>query len=438
VEALLGAIRAERQPDGSLLVSQSTRALTMMCAPEQVWATAELTRLVAAAGVMPLLARQLRHGTDTGRTGAVQLLYCVLRHRELRQQAAQLVEAGGIQNSIWLITNGHPDFQQKQATEVSQVARLPARAPATRPARGRQLQPAPAAATSVSAEALLPQVLRLLGLQDPKYGRLAAEGGAVPPVVRMLASHAHGPDPANVRANLTNALSWMLMGRSRQHALQALQAGAMPVLLQLVQGGDPLLAFNALVNVKGIADGLVPCIGPQQQQQMADAVRAVVVLLLQPGCTGEVAHIALEVLRTLARADAGMAAAAAAAGAGRALAAWEARPEPVLENVLLGLRLVLEAQLGTVDVSGREDQGAAAAAAAAAAPGSGGGGEPPQHRARDTSCCRTCGAASKPSGKALSLCSGCRGAAYCSPACQKADWKAHKRDCAIRFKAGGS
>lgn len=41
--------------------------------------------------------------------------------------------------------------------------------------------------------------------------------------------------------------------------------------------------------------------------------------------------------------------------------------------------------------------------------------------------CSRCGSSS--SAKSLSLCSACRRAAYCSPACQRADWPAHKAAC---------
>ena len=43
--------------------------------------------------------------------------------------------------------------------------------------------------------------------------------------------------------------------------------------------------------------------------------------------------------------------------------------------------------------------------------------------------------AAEPRGK---LCSGCRAVRYCGPACQKADWPAHKAACRelVRRKAG--
>ncbi|KXS22405.1 hypothetical protein M427DRAFT_130095 [Gonapodya prolifera JEL478] len=44
--------------------------------------------------------------------------------------------------------------------------------------------------------------------------------------------------------------------------------------------------------------------------------------------------------------------------------------------------------------------------------------------------CITCNAEAGPEGQLLSWCSRCRAVRYCSPSCQKADWKAHKAFCA--------
>ena len=44
--------------------------------------------------------------------------------------------------------------------------------------------------------------------------------------------------------------------------------------------------------------------------------------------------------------------------------------------------------------------------------------------------CRRCGASSK----RMQACGGCRFAKYCSPECQKGDWKRHKRICNSGFK----
>ena len=52
---------------------------------------------------------------------------------------------------------------------------------------------------------------------------------------------------------------------------------------------------------------------------------------------------------------------------------------------------------------------------------------------RPRNSCWSCGAAGMP----LKKCSGCAVAAYCGAGCQKADWKAHKGQCA-RIKAGAS
>jgi hypothetical protein len=43
--------------------------------------------------------------------------------------------------------------------------------------------------------------------------------------------------------------------------------------------------------------------------------------------------------------------------------------------------------------------------------------------------CAGCGAASRPDGRPLLLCSACRGASYCSGACQTRDWGEHKGAC---------
>jgi len=43
--------------------------------------------------------------------------------------------------------------------------------------------------------------------------------------------------------------------------------------------------------------------------------------------------------------------------------------------------------------------------------------------------CHVCGVTRAEGGGPLLQCSGCRRAYYCSPACQKEDWKRHKSDC---------
>jgi hypothetical protein len=51
--------------------------------------------------------------------------------------------------------------------------------------------------------------------------------------------------------------------------------------------------------------------------------------------------------------------------------------------------------------------------------------------------CATCGAKRDDPGVELQLCSGCCAVRYCSPACQKADWKAHRAACrALRAGTG--
>ena len=51
-------------------------------------------------------------------------------------------------------------------------------------------------------------------------------------------------------------------------------------------------------------------------------------------------------------------------------------------------------------------------------------------------CCNVCGAAAT-SPASLLLCSRCKSAAYCGPACQKSDWKSHKLICATAPKPAG-
>ncbi|KAF2117234.1 hypothetical protein BDV96DRAFT_644662 [Lophiotrema nucula] len=56
----------------------------------------------------------------------------------------------------------------------------------------------------------------------------------------------------------------------------------------------------------------------------------------------------------------------------------------------------------------------------------------------DAAKCAVCEASTSPTGGSLLRCSRCRSAFYCNTACQKADWKAHKKSCGPRRMASYS
>jgi hypothetical protein len=130
----------------------------------------------------------------------------------------------------------------------------------------------------------------------------------------------------------------------------------------------------------------------------------------------------LRALNDVAMVDEALAAQAAAVGAALLAMQWSRKPGAP-EEVVQAADWLLERLRPFDDVS----TGVAGAWALEASSSS--CMEPPAGECGGQTACAACGAASTADGKALKMCSACRGVSYCSGACQKRDWSKHRVAC---------
>jgi hypothetical protein len=137
-----------------------------------------------------------------------------------------------------------------------------------------------------------------------------------------------------------------------------------------------------------------------------------------------VAVAVLITLGSIALVDKALAVEAAAAGAGQLATQWSCRPGAPAEVVLAaeGLQEKLAFQGDEVRACVATMTPQPLSSSTGSAAGQGGSGD-------QAACCAACGAASAADGKALKMCSVCRGVSYCSGACQKRHWGEHKGAC---------
>jgi hypothetical protein len=218
-------------------------------------------------------------------------------------------------------------------------------------------------------------------------------------------------------------------------AVEAVEAGAVQVLLGSLafssgQPGDPddeevqsraaeaLAVLAAVLCLGSPADG-----SRQLPEPMRGALRPAVAALaglLRSMQLPAVAGAVLRALGNVALADKALAAEAAAAGAGLLAMHWRRRPGAPAQVVQTACRLLhnLVVQGDNALSAGVNVNTVMVQRAAGAGQDSGDGGQ--------AACFAARGAASTAEGKALKMCSACRGVSYCSGACQKRHWGEHK------------
>jgi hypothetical protein len=386
----------------------------------------EMAQLVAGAGVEALLVRALLGSSVPAQDNTLATLFQVLSRPQLQERVLPaLLAAGALEAFVKLMRLAEtPDLKMKAAVNLCLV----------------------------------------MG-QDEELGRRAAEAGAVLPLSQLLAATAVDPED-DAPGLLAHGLGLALapQGTRPELALLAVRAGALQTMRQMLQSGTEEVAEPALRALFNIFSRLAESglVGPQapahaQVLQQAEAVAVEATrLLLRPGTSDRLAVLALGLLLPALLLP-GTASAVAAAGAGRALQRWLQDPTAKCFQLAGMFGRALEAVLGEPDlvaleqpeeqpqeqrqqdkepgssaaagaaddeaVEGQAAAAAAAAAAPAAAQAAAGSSQQEAHT------CATCGAASKANGKPLMMCVACKAAWYCSGACQKEDWRRHKRVC---------
>jgi hypothetical protein len=216
----------------------------------------------------------------------------------------------------------------------------------------------------------------------------------------------------------------------------AVEAGAVPVLLgclassghsddEFVQSGA---AKGLAVLAAALSHGSPVCSRqlPEPQLVVLRPVMAALAGLLRSTQLPAVAAEMLIALGNMALADAALAAEAAAAGAAQLATQWSLRPGAPAEVVQaaegLLAKLAFQGEAVPAGVAAVTPQPLSCSYTGSAA-GQGGS---------QAACCAACGATSRPDGKALQMCSACRGVSYCSGACQKRHWSKHKEGCRRR------
>jgi hypothetical protein len=217
---------------------------------------------------------------------------------------------------------------------------------------------------------------------------------------------------------------------SLARALEAVEAGVVPVLLRCLAGsGQPIddaVKSHAATALGALSLSLCSPGGPRQlPEPLRGALRPAVAALaglLRSTQLPLVADGVLGALANMAMADKALAAKAAAAGAVQLATQWARRPGAPPHVVEAAARLLgyLSYQGDTVPagVTDMMPPPPLSSGRASAGPWLGGGG------GQAASC-----AASMADGKPLKLCSACRGVSYCSGACQKRHWGQHKGAC---------
>jgi hypothetical protein len=210
-------------------------------------------------------------------------------------------------------------------------------------------------------------------------------------------------------------------------AVEAVEAGVVPVLLGCLalSSSDPdyemvqeeaVSALGALVAALFLSDpsGRRQLPEPLMMSALRPAAPALVGLLRSTQLPN-VADAVLRALCCIARVDKALCLEVAAAGAAQLATQWSRRPGVAAQMVQAANSLLGTLAFQGDTVPGRDH------ALTFVSPGQQGSGS-----GDEATRCAACGAASRPGGKALMVCSACRGVSYCSGACQKRDWGKHK------------
>jgi hypothetical protein len=343
-----------------------------------------------------------------------------------------VVAAGGLQAAVALMGAG------SQCSEIPGLGQLPPHVYAAR-------------------------VVMLLVIRGMQHALAAVEAGAVEPYVKALKPLTEAKHEVPIfTTNLIQGLATMLHATQLLAAeggyhyfeptlcRQAIAAGLMPELLRHLQLRCPLgqVAVLALIRPLALSILSVPA-GTEEQGMDKDEASLLLVLETMGPAVGQIARLlqqqgaldpraapwALLALVNLALADARLAAAARAAGAQAAAAAWRAAAASAGMEARVSEADRLLSILGEEEPRLRhefvvvpkwqfshEERHPVPEAVVQRQ-------EEQMLAAQRQGTCAACGASSKQGGGALLQCSRCSGAAYCSPACQKAHWRKHKPKC---------
>lgn len=286
------------------------------------------------------------------------------------------------------------------------------------------------------------RVLSMLTTNNPAFGRLAAQAGAIPGYLRAVNAGTWQEDRLQAEAIMVLA-DMLALPCSGQHLQQALDGGIIAMLLRQLKPG----AVNIIQGVDAAHKLCLALSQHQRVQELRQVAEALVPLLGLPAGSLEdtTATKALQTVANAARARPAVSQAVLGLGAAELAGRWAASADAETAATAGRLQQVLAGEAGDSEVMlvSRLDLGlhlqALQMGAEQYAEALQGYRATQRHtRDKGSRTCPACGASSKPGGKPLMECSACHAVSYCSGACQRKHWKAHKKSCVAGRTPGSS
>ena len=427
--------------------------------------------IVANGGIPPLVQLARSDSVD-----ALLLLGALADRTANRSQA--ILAAGGVQPMVQCLSSGHEEVQWAAAFALAMLAYEgsggDAACASIAAAGGIAAAARSLGSGSAGSKQLLLELLYSLAADSPQRQRAIIEAGGVAAAAALLRS------PASDVVNNAGRLLSIRLARSPEGREAIRAAGVVPALVALLDSGDSGMVEAACRTLHAlVCSSRPPNATPQQvtaaiaEAGMADAaaaagaIPALVRCLRRRGLSDEALEWAAELLAALTSGSLERSQAFVAAGGVQAtLQALERQPadglKAIAAAVLLDLVLGRQAEaiaaadptnaasaalewlqgadlsqwVGDADglqreltealrllAAARQAAQAGPSAAAATPP------QPPQPPRPPIAGPRVCAAPGCVATSGLRRCRGCHAVRYCSEACSRAHWRAHKAEC---------
>ena len=431
----------------ALLGSHSTATAQEVAAMvlQKIAAYADSSAKIAAAGAIPLLVTMLGAQSAKGvQEAAAGALWHLSAGAIIR---VKVIAAGAIPPLVSLLSAHFPGVQEAAAAVLCNLAIDDDNT--VKIADAGAIPPLVAMLKAQSTAAAQLAAAKALSNFTDEADKQVVAAGAIPPLVALLGSQS----PDAVQEAAAAALRNIASASNANSRFNIADSSAIPPLVALLgarsTSGVQLEAAGALQNLAATdnigamvaAAGAIPPLVALLGAHNSSSVQEIAAQALGNLALNVVGHAAIKsdprALSFLSELQSSSASVAARQAAERALRDINKRPPFVARSVEADMKHVSDRvmrareEAAEISVADANPISAPASPVAAISPSAAASQQLPPPRPRKS--CWSCGATGVP----LKKCSVCVVAVYCGAGCQRADWKAHKGQCA-GLKAGAT